>query len=107
MARFGPRMKTAAPLLRGSGLLHIVGRRSVHSIADPDGAIHRLVELADGSRDLDALLGALRAEFPGIDAAAVAAAVRELEEAGVFETSPPGPRRFGGAGRRELAALYA
>jgi len=106
MATFRPRMKTSAPLLHGGGLLHIVGSRSVHTIADPDGAIRRLVELADGSRSIDELFAALHAEHPGIRESDVAAAVRELEAVGVFEAPPPARRRFGG-GRRELAVLYA
>ena len=79
-----PRMKIAAPLLRGGGLLHIVGSRSVHTIADPDGAIQRLIELADGSRSIDELFAALQAEYPQIGEPDVVEAVRELESAGVF-----------------------
>ena len=102
-----PRMKTAAPLLRGGGLLHIVGRRSVHTIADPDGAIHRLVELADGSRSIAELCASLRAEHPRIGETEVVDAVRELESAGVFESWIPGRRPFAGRGLGELAAPYA
>lgn len=79
-----PRMKTAAPLLRGDGLLHIVGYRSVHTIADPDGAIHRLIELADGSRSIEELSGALQTDYPQIGEPDVVEAVRELESAGIF-----------------------
>ena len=79
-----PRMKIPAPLLRAEGLLHIVGYRSVHTIADPDGAIHRLIQLADGSRSIDELSGALRTDYPRIGAPDVAEAVRELESAGIF-----------------------
>ena len=102
-----PRLKTAAPLLRGGGLLHIVGSRSVHTIADPDGAIRRLVELADGSRSMAELCAALRAEYPRIGETEVADAVRELECAGVFESPIPGRRPYAGRGLGELAALYA
>ncbi len=80
-----PRLKTAAPLLRGGGLLHIVGSRSVHTIADPDGAIHRLVELADGSRSIAELCAALRAEYPRIRA--------------TEELAPPAPHRATRAGQ--------
>jgi hypothetical protein len=100
-------MKVTAPLLRGGGLLHIVGRRTVHTIADPDGAIHRLVELADGSRSIDELIGALHAEYPQIDEQEVTAALHELESAGVLESWIPGRCPFTGRDRRELAALYA
>jgi len=79
-----PRMKYAAPLLRAEGLLHIVGHRSVHTIADPDGAIHRLIQLADGSRSIEELSGALRADYPQIGEPEIVDAVRELESAGIF-----------------------
>ncbi len=102
-----PRMKHTAPLLRGGGLLHIIGSSRVHTIADPDGAIHRLVELADGSRTIDDLLNALQAEYPQIDEQDVINAVRELERAGVFESVGGHRGVFAGIDRRELAALYA
>jgi hypothetical protein len=85
-------MRFAAPLLRGGGELHIVGTGSVHSIADPYGAIQRLVELADGSRSVRELFGTLRSEFPALGEPDVADAVSELERAGVFETWPPRER---------------
>jgi hypothetical protein len=100
-------MKVTAPLLRGGGLLHIVGCRTVHSIADPDGAIHRLVQLADGSRSSEELLCALQAEYPQIDEQEVTAALHDLESAGVLESWMPGRGPFAGRDRRELAALYA
>lgn len=102
-----PRMKTTAPLLRGDGLLHIVGSCSVHTIADPHGAIQRLVELADGSRSVAELFGALHHDYPQVDEPQIAAAVRELESAGVFENWAPGAYAGAGRGRREPAALYA
>jgi hypothetical protein len=100
-------MKVTAALLRGGGLLHIVGSRTVHTIGDPHGSIHRLVELADGSRSIDELLGALHAEYPQIDEQDVTEAVRELESAGVLESWIPGRHLFAGRDRSELAALYA
>jgi hypothetical protein len=100
-------MKTTAPLLRGDGMLHIVGSRRVHTVADPDGAIHRLVELADGTRSLSDLLAALRAEHPQIAEQDVADAVGELESVGVFETAGPPRRMFAGERGHELSALYA
>jgi hypothetical protein len=99
-------MKVTAPLLRGGGLLHIVGRHTVHTVADPDGAIHRLVQLADGSRSSDELLGTLHAEYPQIDEHEVAVALHELESAGVLDSWMPGRCVFAGRDRRELAALY-
>jgi len=102
-----PRMKTTAPLLRGGGLLHIVGSRRVHTMADPHGAIHRLVELADGTRSVTELLAALQAHHPQMGEQDVVDAVRELESAGVFETAGYARNRFAGERRRELSALRA
>ena len=80
-----PRMKTATALLRGGGELHIVGRQEVHTLADPDGVLRRLVELADGSRSTDELFGALTADYPGLGEQEVVDAVDELQTAGLFE----------------------
>jgi len=102
-----PRMKTTAPLLRGGGLLHIVGSRRVHTMADPDGAIHRLVELADGTRSVPDLLAVLRAQHPRMAEQDVVDAVQELESAGVFETAGYARHRLAGEQRRELPALPA
>jgi hypothetical protein len=100
-------MKTAAPLLRGGGMLHIVGSRRVHTTADPDGAIQRLVELADGTRTIADLLTALQAEHPLIAEQDVVEAVRELECAGVLQTAGSARRVLAGEHRRALPALSA
>ena len=92
-----PRMKTAAALLRGGGELHIVGRREVHTLADPDGALRRLVELADGSRSTDELFGALTADFPRLGEQDVVDVVCALQTAGLIED---------GASRGRSAASY-
>ncbi len=102
-----PRMKFTAPLLRGDGLLHIVGSGSVHTIADPDGAIQRLVQLADGSRSVSELFGVLHPDYPQIDEPQIAAAVRELESAGVFENWASGVYPAADRDRLDPAALYA
>ena len=101
-----PRMTSTAPLLRAGGLLHIVGSRCVHTMADPDGAIQRLVELADGTRSIGDLLAALRAVHPQVEMADVVGAVRELEAAGIFEAEGAFRRLLAGE-NRELSALYA
>jgi len=80
-----PRLKPAAALLRGGGQLHIVGRHEVHTLADPDGALRRLVELADGSRSTDELFGALTADYPSLGEQDVVDVVSELQTAGLFE----------------------
>ncbi len=43
-----PRLKQSAPMLRAGGELHIVGDADITSLPDPDGALYRLFELADG-----------------------------------------------------------
>jgi hypothetical protein len=100
-----PRLRYAAPLLRGGGELHVVGSQDVLTIDDPDGAIHRLVELADGSRSTSELYVALAPEYPRLHHQDVLDAVYALEAAGLFEYCEP---RRGGAGERrargELAA---
>lgn len=80
-----PRMKIAAPMLRGGGELHIVGSENVVSLDDPDGAVHRLLELADGSRSTSELFSALADEYPLLRPGDVAEAVSRLEAVGLFE----------------------
>lgn len=91
-----PRMKTAAPLLRGGGQLHVVRSDDVVTFEDPDGAMHRLVELADGSRSTNELYCALADEYPQLRHGDVVDAVSRLEAAGLFESCPPRPRDLGG-----------
>ncbi len=91
----GPRLKMTAPLLRACGELHIVGSRDVTSIPDPDGAVHRLFELADGSRSTTELYSELVTDFPRLGEQDVADAVLELESAGLFESSVPRMRILG------------
>jgi hypothetical protein len=90
-----PRLKTAAPLLRGGGELHIVGSHDITSIPDPDGAIHRLVELADGSRSTTEIFSELQSAYPQIDEQAVIDAVFQLESVGLFVDCTPRHRILG------------
>jgi len=103
----------AGPLLRGSGELHIIGRDEVVTIGDPDGAVLRMLLLADGSRTLAELLGTLAAEFPQVAEQDVRDAVAELSACGVLEDvaahhararTGVAPRR-GAHGRVPLSAL--
>jgi hypothetical protein len=89
-----PRMKTTAPLLRGGGELHVVGSQDIVTFDDPDGAIHRLVELADGSRSTDELLSALAQDHPELPRPHALDAICELEAAGLLEDSAPRARIF-------------
>jgi hypothetical protein len=79
----------AGPLLRGSGDLHIVGRHDVMTISDPEGAVHRLLALADGSRTLVEIVATLGREFPRIDERDVVEAVDELEAMGLLQDAAP------------------
>jgi hypothetical protein len=84
-----PRVAIAGPLLHGSGELHIVGREKVLTIGDPDGSVHRLLSLADGSRTRDEIFTALTIDFPLLGEREVDEALRELEEAGLIEDAVP------------------
>jgi len=90
-----PRLKIAVPLLRAGGELHVVGSHDVTSIPDPDGAVHRLFELADGSRSTTELYSELVTDFPRLGEQDVADALWELESAGLFENSAPRMRILG------------
>ncbi len=88
-----PRLAIAGPLLHGSGELHIVGRSEVLTISDPDGAVHRLLGLADGSRSQAEIFAALAVHHPLLAEQEVHEALRELERAGVIEDCMPRTRR--------------
>ena len=87
-----PRMKMATALLRGGGELHLVGRAEITTIADPLGAVQRLVTLADGTRSVDRLTARVLADFPQLDADDVEAALDRLQDAGLLEHYPLGVR---------------
>lgn len=88
-----PRMKNTSPLLRGGGELHIIGGDDVVTLADRDGAVHRLVALADGSRSTNELFSVLAPDYPALQHEDVVDAVSRLEAAGVLETCAPMRRR--------------
>jgi hypothetical protein len=101
-----PRMMITAPLLRSDGELHIVGHQDVLTLDDPDGAIQRLVELADGSRSTNELFLTLAPDYPQLSHQDVLGAVAELEAAGLLEISAPRQRILGAADRRRAALAY-
>jgi molybdopterin-synthase adenylyltransferase len=84
-----PRLTMTGPLLRGSGELHIVGSREVLTIPDPDGAMQRLLRLADGSRSRAELVAALAIDHPLLGEQDVEDALVELEAAGLVEDAAP------------------
>ena len=87
-----PRLTMAGPLLWGNGDLHIVGRREVMTIHDPDGAVHRLLALADGSRTRPEIHAAMTPDFPHLGLDDLADAVAELEAIGVLQEAAPRAR---------------
>ena len=84
-----PRLAIGGPLLHGSGELHIVGREEVLTISDPDGAVRRLLALADGSRTRPEIFAALTVDYPLLGEREVDEALRELEQAGLVEDCIP------------------
>ena len=90
-----PRLTATGPLLHGGGELHIVGPDDVTSITDPDGALHRLVVLADGSRSTSELCATLQTEYPQLDEQDIVHAVSELSSAGLLEDCAPPQRKRG------------
>jgi hypothetical protein len=79
----------AGPLLLGSGELHIVGRHEVITIHDPDGAVHRLLTLADGSRTRAEILAVMTGHFPQVGPRELDDTVAELEAMGLLQDATP------------------
>ncbi|MEY2516321.1 MAG: hypothetical protein QOJ89_3679 [bacterium] len=90
-----PRLAVSGPMLRGSGELHIVGRDRLLTLSDPDGAVHALLALADGSRNRSEILAALAIGHPLLAEHDVDETLRELEYAGLIEDCMPHRRRPG------------
>ncbi len=84
-----PRLTTPGPLLQGNGELHIVGAHEVLTIADPLGAMQRLLRLANGSRSPAEIYRALATDFPQLGERDFDAALRDLESRGVLEDDAP------------------
>jgi len=84
------------PLLRGSGELHIVGRDEIATIADPRGAMQRLLGLADGSRSRGEIALVLAGEFEGLREHEVHDALDALERCGLIEDRAPPAAILGG-----------
>lgn len=99
-----PRLRYVAPLLRSDGELHIVCDHDIVTVPDPDGAVQRLVRLADGSRSTADLHSELAREYPQLDEQDVVDTVCELEAFGILEDCAPRRRIRGDRDGRELAA---
>ena len=101
MPALRPRLTMDGPLLRGSGELHIIGRRDVVTLHDPDGAVHRLLSLADGTRTRAEIFGTMASAFPRICQLDVDEAVGELEAMGLLQDAAPRGRIL--ASRAEIS----
>ncbi len=99
-----PRLTMAGPLLRGRGELHIIGRRDVVTLHDPDGAVHRLLVLADGTRTRPEIFETMAGDFPRIGQLDVDEAVDELEAMGLLQDAAPRGRILGSRARMGFAA---
>src|SRR4051812_5881063 len=89
MPALRPRLTMDGPLLRGGGELHIVGRREVTTIHDPEGAVHRLLCLANGTRTRAEILAAMTDDFPQVSQHDVDDAIDELESMGLLQDAAP------------------
>jgi molybdopterin/thiamine biosynthesis adenylyltransferase len=89
MEQVQPQLKSITPILPGEDELHLGGCGEVTSIADPDGAVRRLLGLADGTRSEAQIAAALRAEHPHLGDADIAQALRDLDAAGFLEDGAP------------------
>jgi hypothetical protein len=65
------------------------------TIHDPDGAVHRLLGLADGSRTRTEIFAAMTCDFPHIGEHDVDEAVDELEAMGLLQDAAPRGRILG------------
>lgn len=89
-----PRLTTPGPLLRGNGELHIVGMHEVLTVADPVGAMQRLLRLATGSRSRADIFRELTIDFPQLREEDFDEALRDLQSAGVLEDGAPRDSRI-------------
>jgi molybdopterin/thiamine biosynthesis adenylyltransferase len=80
-----PKVKSTAPVFRLGDTVHIGGCGVVTDIPDPDGSIHRLLELADGERVMSELHAALAADYSHITMQDVTDAISEFHDAGFLE----------------------
>lgn len=109
MPALRPRLTVAGPLLRGGGELHIVGRHEIFTIHDPEGAVHLLLSLADGSRTRADIFTAMSAEHGRLSQRDIDEAVGELEAMGLVQDATPRGRilasRISGPRGRGLLAV--
>lgn len=86
---FLPRIKDAHRPVRAADGRILIGS-SIYGVAadivdDDAGTVWRLIELMDGTRDVDGVVAALAAERPGVDTDGATKGVRTLIESGFVE----------------------
>jgi molybdopterin/thiamine biosynthesis adenylyltransferase len=92
---FLPRIKDAHRPVRAADGRILIGS-SIYGVAadivdDDAGTVWRLIELMDGTRDVDGVVTTLAAERPGVDTAGLADGIRTLVESGFVEDHGAGP----------------
>jgi molybdopterin/thiamine biosynthesis adenylyltransferase len=80
-----PKVKSTAPVFTLDHTVYVGGCGVVTTIADPDGSVHRLLQLADGSRTPAEIHGILAADYPNVTASEVMDAIADLDAAGFLE----------------------
>jgi molybdopterin/thiamine biosynthesis adenylyltransferase len=80
--RILPQLKHTSPVFGSGDTVYIGGFGEVTEIADPTGAIRRLLELTDGTRTVREVHEALAPEFPDVTLDDVTGVVEQFDEAG-------------------------
>jgi molybdopterin/thiamine biosynthesis adenylyltransferase len=80
-----PQMKHTSPTFVMGGVLYIGGFGEVTEVQDPEGMVHRLCSLMDGTRTIEELYKNLVVDFPGVTEADVKQAIRQFDDAGFLQ----------------------
>lgn len=97
MAR--PALKTSIPYFVSDGSVHFRLGGDLTSLEDTDGRVLRLLQLLDGTRDLDALHRDLSADYPDLTAEDVREAVDDLDASGLVQDTADRGEDFDAAAR--------
>ncbi|KJY29081.1 ThiF family adenylyltransferase [Streptomyces sp. NRRL S-495] len=97
MAR--PALKTSIPYFVSDGSVHFRLGGELTSLEDTDGRVLRLLQLLDGSRDLDAVHRELSADYPDLTAEDVREAVDDLDASGLVQDTADRGEDFDAAAR--------
>jgi molybdopterin/thiamine biosynthesis adenylyltransferase len=85
------KVKRTSPVYRVDDTLFVSGYGEATKITDPDGAVGRLLALADGTRTVAELHASLRQHVPSVTRAEVEAALEQLDAAGFMEDASFSP----------------